>query len=321
LHRPSGQFHFFDQETDQYRGKLQGSVAELVALNNKGVVSAALERDIALQKMRDADAVYRQVFVTISETGQRIQALHRALASLPERTTTQTRNLDNAQLLEQLKSTLLTLQLKRTELLTRFQPNYRLVEEVDQKIAETKAALAAEQRAPLREETTDKNPAFDWAKLELEKAQVELQGLRARQTASRNLLQNYRVLTRRLGEDSIIQQDLLRNAKAAEENYLLYLRKREQARIGDALDASGILNVTIVEPAKAPAIPRRSAFAFVFIGFLVATTLSTGLAFAADYLDPAFRTPQEVTAVLDVPVLAFLPRHAGNDRQVPQGHN
>ena len=38
-----------------------------------------------------------------------------------------------------MKSKLLELQLKRTELLTKFEPSYRLVQEVDQQIAETKS--------------------------------------------------------------------------------------------------------------------------------------------------------------------------------------
>jgi capsular polysaccharide biosynthesis protein len=41
---------------------------------------------------------------------------------------------------------------------------------------------------------------------------------------------------------------------------------------------------------------------------VLASTFSTGLAFAADYLDPAFRTPDEVIAYLGAPVLASLPR-------------
>jgi capsular polysaccharide biosynthesis protein len=48
---------------------------------------------------------------------------------------------------------------------------------------------------------------------------------------------------------------------------------------------------------------------FALVGLLAAGTVSTGLAFASDYLDPAFRTPEEVIAVLDLPVLASLPRH------------
>jgi capsular polysaccharide biosynthesis protein len=46
----------------------------------------------------------------------------------------------------------------------------------------------------------------------------------------------------------------------------------------------------------------------VAVGLLAATVVSTSLAFVRDYLDPAFRTPDEVVAFLDAPVLASLPR-------------
>ena len=58
--------------------------------------------------------------------------------------------------------------------------------------------------------------------------------------------------------DSVDQQDLMRAAKADEDNYLLYLHKREEARIGDALDERRILNVAIVEPPVAPALAVHS---------------------------------------------------------------
>jgi uncharacterized protein involved in exopolysaccharide biosynthesis len=309
VHRPSGEFRFFEQQTDQYRRGLETATARLLDLNKQGVVAAALERDIALQKLSDADAASQQVCVSIAEIEQRIGALQAQLASLPQRATSQIQTSDNAQLLEQLKSTLLTLQLKRTELLTKFQPSYRLVQEIDQQIAETKATIAAERLAPVREETTEKNPTYEWAESELEKAEVELSGLKARQAASEALVANYRARTRHLGQDAVAQQDVLRAARTAEENYLLYVRKREEARIGDALDARGILNVTMVEEPKAPVLPKRSPSIFALVGFLAAGAVSTGLAFVSDYLDPAFRTPEEVIAVLDLPVLASLPRH------------
>jgi capsular polysaccharide biosynthesis protein len=46
------------------------------------------------------------------------------------------------------------------------------------------------------------------------------------------------------------------------------------------------------------------------IGFVVAGASGTAAAFAVDYLDPAFRTPDEVLAYLNAPVLASLPRNA-----------
>ncbi len=50
----------------------------------------------------------------------------------------------------------------------------------------------------------------------------------------------------------LLSEDLQREVKAAEENYLLYLQKREEARIADALDKSHILNVAIAEPPNGP---------------------------------------------------------------------
>ena len=100
----------------------------------------------------------------------------------------------------------------------------------------------------------------------------------------------------------------LQEFKAAEDKYLLYVNKREEARISDALDQGGILNVAIAEPPAVPALPARSELSFAFIGLALASTCSTALAFVADYLNPAFRTPDEVMAYLNIPVLASLPQ-------------
>ena len=60
--------------------------------------------------------------------------------------TTLVRSSDNSQLLQQLKSTLLNLELKRTELLTKYEPTYRLVGEVEHQIRDVKATISAEER-------------------------------------------------------------------------------------------------------------------------------------------------------------------------------
>ena len=44
----------------------------------------------------------------------------------------------------------------------------------------------------------------------------------------------------------------MREAKANEDNYLLYLHKREEARIEEALDRTRILNVGMVEQPTDP---------------------------------------------------------------------
>ena len=109
----------------------------------------------------------------------------------------------------------------------------------------------------------------------------------------------------------LVQDDLTSSEKAAQENYLLYVKKREEARMGDALDEGGIVNVAIAEQPVVPALPVWPAGVVVLVGFVAALTSGTGAAFAADYLDPALRTPEEVLACLEIPVLASIPEGMG----------
>ena len=133
LQRPPGETKFFDEEAEEHEEKLRQSEAELVRFTrSRGVVSAALERDIALQRLGEADAAYRQIEQDRVETERRLASLREQLKSFPSRSVTLKRWADNPEALEKMKTHLLELQLKRTELFTRFEPSYRLVKEVEQ---------------------------------------------------------------------------------------------------------------------------------------------------------------------------------------------
>jgi uncharacterized protein involved in exopolysaccharide biosynthesis len=311
VHRPEGELPFFDEQSDRSRRALDQAESRLLDFSrDQGVVSAAMERDLALRRAGEIESGYIQTRVAIVETIHRIRALERQMLSLPQRSTSQIRTADNPQLLESLKAKLLELELKRTELLTKYEPGYRLVQEVEEQITQTQAAIAKEERAPIREETTEKDPNYEWAKAELGKARVELSATEARAKTIGSELASALLQARKLGEEAIWQQDLLTAMKTAEETYLLYARKSEQARISDALDERDIVNVAIVESPVAPVLPKHSPWTYLALGLVAAVTTSTGLAFAADYLDPAFRTPEEVVEYLNLPVLASLPREA-----------
>jgi polysaccharide biosynthesis transport protein len=311
LHRPSGEFEFFEQQVNESRHGLETAEVELMKFGrDQGVTSAAAERDLAIQKLSETDADTRMTQVLIATTAERARRLEQKLKSLPERITTQVRDSDNPQLMEEMKAQLLQLQLSRTDLLAKFEPSYRPVQDVDRKIAETKASIAAEEQAPLRESTSDQDPNHEWAKAELLKTQVELNALGAHAAAESMLLAHYREASSQLGDRAIEQDRLLQDLKATGDKYLLYLNKREEARIGDALDQGGILNVAIAEQATVPALPELSGLSFTLIGLAFAGATSTTLAFVADYLNPAFRTPDEIVDYLGSPVLASLPRRS-----------
>jgi len=72
------------------------------------------------------------------------------------------------QLLEKLKTHLLDLQLKRTDLLTKYEPSYRVVQEWTAKLKKPPVHWRRSSHAGT-DETTDKDPNYEWARMELER--------------------------------------------------------------------------------------------------------------------------------------------------------
>jgi len=309
VHHPPGEFQFFDQETESYKKNLADAETQLkVFSEQEGGVSPQLARDITLQKLSEFSASLQQTYAEIASTEQRIDALEKQSGTTPQRLTTQARESDDAAVLQGMKTTLMSLELKRTELLTKYQPTYPLVQEVDKQIAETQTSIAAEQSKPLREETTDRNPTYAWMSEELAKAKADDSGLQARAAAIQAIVAKYQSSAHELDQKGIQQQDLLRRVKTEEENYLLYQHKREEARMNDALDRTRIVNVAIAEQPTTPALPSNSPWTVLALGMLLASGLSVGMAFTMEYMDSSFRTPSEVFSELNIPVLASVPQ-------------
>lgn len=321
VHHPPGEFQFFDQETENYKKNLADAEAQLKTFSEQdGGVSPQLARDMTLTKLSEFTGTLQQTYADIAATQRRIDALEKQSGETPQRLTTQLRAVDDAQVLQGLKTTLMTLELKRTELLTKYQPTYPLVQEVDKQITETRASIANEESKPVRDETTDRNPTYAWLNEELAKARADESGLNARAAAIQATVARYKNQAHDLEAKGLLEQDLLRRIKTDEENYLLYQHKREEARMTDALDRKRILNVAIAEQPSLPSVPSNSPWTVVLMGALLATSVSIGMAFTLEYTDPSFRTPSEVFSELNIPVLAAVPQKSNGFAVNGNGH-
>ncbi len=311
VHRLPGALDFFQNQAQQYREGLAVAQEKLAEFGSEnGVVNADLEKEITVRKLSDFESGLQQNRAAITETEQRIRFLEQQASSVPARLTSVVKTADNPYLLQQMKTTLLTLELKRTELLSKFAPDYRPVQEVEAQIAQTREALENAEKNPMREETTDRDNTHEWVVGELAKGRAELATLQARVAASSELVNTYREQARHLNTTGIVQQDLLRTAKTAEENFLLYSRKQEEARISDALDQQRIVNVSVAEEATVPAVASSPKWSInLALGLVLAGFMSLAMGLAVDYLDRSFRTPREVEVFLGIPVLASLPRN------------
>ena len=309
VHRPPGAFEFFQQETEQYRKSLDDAEARLARFGSeKRVASPVVERDLILQKLSEFDATLRGTQTGIAETQRRIDDLEAQLKVTPARLSTQQKSSDNGQVLGILEGTLATLELKHNDMMAHYDPDYRPLKDLEGQIAKAQAQIAAAKRAPLRDDTTDANPAYLWLTQELIKSRADVATLLARASATTRNVNLYRQMALDLGQKQLEHEDLIRNTKVEEGNFLLYVNKREEARISDALDSKRILNVAIAEAPTVPALPVHSPWYFVLIGTLLAAVVSMVAAFVSDYMDPTLRTADETKKVLEMPVLAAMPR-------------
>jgi uncharacterized protein involved in exopolysaccharide biosynthesis len=314
VHRSPGALEFFQAESRQYDRKLLTAEDQLTKFDReKGVDDPQLEKQITLQKLSEFEASFNETQVAIKEAEKRTRVMEEQLESTPEQTVSQVRSADNPFLMQQLKTTLLDLELKRTGLLDKFAPDYRPVQELQNQIDQTTDTIAKTERSPDREETTGRNPSYEWLRSELTKSNADLASLQVRAVETQNVIRRYRARLAEVDVNGAAQENLLREVKEAEGNDLLYKQKREEARISDALDRQRILNVAIAEEATAPTLPAHPHWALtLLLGILLACFASPAVAFAADFLDPSLRTPDQLSDDLLIPVLAALPKGRRN---------
>jgi uncharacterized protein involved in exopolysaccharide biosynthesis len=239
---------------------------------------------------------------------ERIKDDRQQMNATPQRSTTLQASAANDKLIGDLNTILVTAQAKRTQLALKYDESYPLVREADEEIAQDKLAVSQAEQKRYVTETTDRDPTYELLREDVAKSEADLSAQRATLTATKRSVQSIQAQMVNLDQLALSQQDLQREAKAAETNYLLYLAKREQERTSNALDVTRIANVAIAVPPAIPVLPVLSWPIIILIALGSATVLGIGAAYAADYFNPSFHTPAQVIEMLGIPVVVAMPR-------------
>ncbi len=312
VHGPDFQVTFFTQQVKEHAGALQQAEQKLLDFtHDTGIVSASLQRELTVRQMEDLNQAKRTNDWEIAEARARTNQLATQYETEPTRLVTDRRKADNPQLLNQLNANLLSLQLKRTDLLAKYDPKYRLVQDVDQEIATTDAMIKSQLATPLHDETTAANPTHLAIENSLSTSRAELAGYRAKGAELTSSAYAIEQTAQDLAEKDTQQEALLRDVKTEKDQYQLYVDKLEQARMTNSLNEGGILNVELAEDPSAPALPQNAPLAVLAAVLFAGALLSFGAAFLADIFDPTVRNTSELSDVLGLPLLAeFSPIHS-----------
>jgi uncharacterized protein involved in exopolysaccharide biosynthesis len=309
VHRPAGSYEFFTKEAERYRGALQESEARLASFDTQeGLVAPDEERTNMGLKLADAVAALHQAQQASAADEHRIRDVRSQMRATPQRSTTQQVSNSADLLLQQLQGNLLTAQVNRGQLLMKYDPSYPLVQQVDAQIKQTQAAIEEAEKTKYVNQTTDRDPTYEFLREDMAKTQADLASQKATAIALDRTISTLRQKMVELDQKALKQADLVRENKANEANYLLYLSKREQERTSDALDKKRIANVALAVPPSVPALPVHSAMLIGIVGLFLSIAIGAAAAYLAEYMDPSFHTPTEVVDILSIPLVVAIPK-------------
>jgi len=306
--RPAKMFDFFSEQAGDYRQRLSDDEQKLLEFaRTQDAVDAPVQMGLNVNQESQFLSSLRQTQAQIAGTEEQMRANQAMASSLPPRIATNQTVSDNFQLVADLKTTLVNLQIQRTSLLNKYDPNYPLVKVIDTQIAQARQAIADQENQPVHENNSGQNPVYVQVQQSLAASQALLPDLQAKAASEAESVKKYHQEALEFDAKAITQADLQRDIGAMQGNYLLYLTKREEARIEDMLDARRVDNVVIVKQPTVPVIASFSPPLLVVLALVLAAIISVALAFIVDFLDPSFRTPDEVQEFLNVPVFASIP--------------
>ncbi len=310
LHRPPGTFEFFKAQSEQYEQQLQVAEKEFSDFQkSNSAVSLNQQKEQTVLKLTDTRSKYLETESSLREVSERIARLQQQLKTIQPRIVTSSRALPNQYSAERLNTMIVELQNKRTQLLTKFRPDDRLVKEVDQQIATTRAALQKAIRETSVEQATDLNPLRQNLEAELARSRVDEAGVRGRLDTLSSQVKQYEAQLLRLESITAEYENMSRKVKQAEESYQLYNKKQEESRIADELDHNKITNVSIAEAPVQPQLPSKpNRLVNLLLGLALGLLLAAGSVVSVELLRETVSTPRELEALLGSPVLAALPK-------------
>jgi uncharacterized protein involved in exopolysaccharide biosynthesis len=311
VHRPLGSADFFSGEADKYKRALDASEQRLRDFSrDQGLSAPDVERTDLAQQVANAIGQLQQAGQLAAADQAHIHNDEAQLRSTPERSPTIQQLGPADKLLEDLTEQFVAAKAKRAQLAVKYDAQYPLVREADDEVAQIQAAIDAGEKTKYLTATTDKDPTYEEIRQDLAKTKADAASQRASIAALKSGIKDMQTQMVALDAKALQQQDLLRDVKVNEDNYLLYQSKWQQQQTSDALDRTRISNVAIADPPEVPALPVYSITTLLLAGFAVSVFLSVIAAYVADYLDASFHTPAQVIDILDIPVVVAVPKRA-----------
>ncbi|RJR35235.1 MAG: lipopolysaccharide biosynthesis protein [Desulfobacteraceae bacterium] len=299
---------FLEQQLKAYEAGLKESEDSLEMYRREHqAFSLPEQKTLLLQQRTQFDTTLKNTRNQQEELRKKLAALKAEMRRVPQDIPLATVT-DRHDVVDNIKNTLLNLQLKEQDLLMKYTPDHPMVANVQKEIRLAKEYLKRQEEDPKKVQTTGKNIVHQELEKEVIKTQAELSAQEAKASA---LSIQVAHLDKGLQELALREkrlEQLLRGREINEKNYRTYLEKAEEARIVDDMNNRKMANVSIVQQAAAPLHPLKpKRNIYIAFSFLFGAIGGLGFAFICEYLTQGFSTPEQVERRLGLRTLIALP--------------
>ncbi|MCK4790672.1 MAG: hypothetical protein KAV87_43455 [Desulfobacteraceae bacterium] len=306
-HKTSGGHEFFQKQVEILGKRLRDSEDALQLLKERqGIPSYEHQRTLLLEQTNYLRASLKETQTELAEGIAKISELRKQL-SMQAETEQLAKEVKRNPIVDVLKRTLLELELEKKNLEAKYLENSPLIDTVNKQIQKVNNELEEEQPDVIGTITMGSNTIYKEAEKDLLLQEVLIEALNARKEKLEEHIESRMKELEKLSAYDTQLKRLNRQIQISEENYLLYRRKLEEARISDILDNERIVNVRVIDPVTSsftPITPRK--LLILSLGVMLALIVTIGFAFISEYLDHSIKTAEDIKRYLDLPLLASI---------------
>jgi len=312
LHGAPGSYVFFDNLWKETSDQLTAAENELAEFRTSAhIVSLPEEKNILLQHVADLQNQLAETAAIAKKSEQEAHSYKDSIAHMATSIEKERRSIPNQAATEQLGTLLVTLQNKRTEAVTRYRPEDRIVGELDEQIRLTQEAIEKTKTSPAQEVSSGSNPTFVSAESDLVRANAGYAGGVAQASSLQRQISLDRGRLAQLSAATASYDDLVRRTSELSRLRETYRKSRDEANVGQLLDKQKLSNVAVVERPVAENVassPRRGII--VVIGLIWSLVLAAITAMIYEFMNARIHSPFELEQALVIPLLATVPRNA-----------
>ena len=257
-----------------------------------GMVSYEEKQNLTVRKLGEFNSTYIEAKAKRLEMETRLAELRKA-AQRPE-TLEGSPMIAGNPVIQRLKGQQVELEVQRSKLLQAYKEKHPEVVKVQSQIDEVTRRI--------RQEVERLAQGIE----------SEYNAMKAREAAMLGAVDQYKSEAQSLSKKEIQYGILKREADSNQQLYDVLLKRMKETSLTQGLDTN---NVRLIEAAVAPRDPvRPQKLRNLAIAVVLGLGLGVALAVVLDHLDDTVRTPEQVEAALEVPVLAVIPVFATRTR-------